>query len=88
MSNSSRKITAEFIDTPEGISAFLEHIASQKANAQPFLYIDLEGTRLSRDGTISLLTCFSLLDPAVSASTSSTSRPSNTLPLPQSTAGV
>ena len=56
MSSSSRSITTEFIDTPEGISAFVEHIASQKATAQPFLYLDLEGTRLSRDGTISLLT--------------------------------
>jgi len=56
MSSTSRNITAEFIDDPEGIRAFIDHVESQKANAQPFLYIDLEGVKLSRDGTVCLLT--------------------------------
>jgi exonuclease 3'-5' domain-containing protein 1 len=56
MSTSSQNITAEFITTPGGIKTFVDHIAAQEADAQPVLYIDLEGQRLSRNGTISLLT--------------------------------
>lgn len=61
MAAPSRNTTADFIQTPEGIKSFVNHVVSRGANAQPFLYIDLEGQRLSRNGTISLLTVLETL---------------------------
>ena len=43
------------IDTPASLSAFIDSLASLP-NSPPFLYCDLEGAKLSRHGTISILT--------------------------------
>ncbi|KAL2869486.1 ribonuclease H-like domain-containing protein [Aspergillus lucknowensis] len=48
-----------FIDTPEGISTFVDYVTLQETrlgDAQPPLYFDIEGERLSRYGKVSLLT--------------------------------
>ncbi|KAJ2988538.1 hypothetical protein NUW58_g3921 [Xylaria curta] len=48
-----------FIDTPGGVAGFIDLVERQDKSRQdlkPFLYIDAEGERLSRAGTISLLT--------------------------------
>jgi len=45
---------SELVDTPEAVSRFLDILSTCRQPA-PTLYVDLEGVRLSRHGTISLV---------------------------------
>ncbi|KND87658.1 hypothetical protein TOPH_07699 [Tolypocladium ophioglossoides CBS 100239] len=48
-----------FVNTPEGVTDLVDWVLLQDTcigDLQPPLYIDIEGERLSRDGTVSLLT--------------------------------
>ncbi|KAL8676930.1 MAG: hypothetical protein Q9224_007239 [Gallowayella concinna] len=51
-------ITVSIVDSPESVIAFLECLDDHPPPKSPILYCDLEGVRLSRHGSISILQIF------------------------------
>ncbi|KAI6346621.1 hypothetical protein MCOR25_010985 [Pyricularia grisea] len=51
-------IGSSMVSTPEAVADFVDNICILQKTIAPILYIDLEGVRLSRDGSISIVTVF------------------------------
>lgn len=51
-------IGSNMVSTPEAVADFVNNICIFQKTIAPVLYIDLEGVRLSRDGSIFIVTVF------------------------------
>ncbi|PKS06161.1 hypothetical protein jhhlp_007478 [Lomentospora prolificans] len=54
----TEKVALSFVSSVEAVASLIDAISNLSWGSQPALYIDLEGTKLSREGTISIVSIY------------------------------